>query len=264
MSPPSSDDMSRWKHYSAVVAELQELQNLISKVKSLGSAIGTAGHIERTSTAGAVARCQPFSARGGSQVEVGGHSLSVLDHVRTCNRLTRAQNRNLGGRYQTMNHLKATLVKVSSARQAGEDVAVGSNILTVFQGDSAKTGVSFVFFVGQVRQINAATHSGRRQQRGISVADADASALMVCSPWAAVDAYSGRLLFSEEPAEYYGLKQIVHELHDCDDEDADLPAENTLKSKYNLAPLLMKHVQVDWKRWELVDVQAVVKCISQL
>jgi hypothetical protein len=29
-------------------------------------------------------------------------------------------------------------------------------------------------------------------------------------------------LFSEEPAEYYDLKQIEHELHDSGDENADL------------------------------------------
>jgi hypothetical protein len=70
--------------------------------------------------------------------------------------------------------------------------------------------------------------------------------------------------FAEEPAEYYGLKQIEHELQDCGDENADLPAQNVVMSKHSLAPLLMKHVQVDWNKRELIDVHAVVSCISNL
>jgi hypothetical protein len=72
------------------------------------------------------------------------------------------------------------------------------------------------------------------------------------------------LWFSEEPAEYYGLKQVEHELHDCGDKNADLPVENVIKTEFNLAPLLMKHVEVDWRRRELVDVNAVVSLISDL
>jgi hypothetical protein len=78
---------------------------------------------------------------------------------------------------------------------------------------------------GQIRQISAAMRSGKKSQNWLSVADDDASALMFCSPWAAIDVDSGRLLFSEEPVEYYGLKQMERELQDCGDENADLPAE---------------------------------------
>jgi hypothetical protein len=162
-----------------------------------------------------------------------------------------------------MHRLSATLVKVPSARDAGKDVAVGSNILTVFQEDT-RTGVGLVFCIGQVRQISAAMRSGRKLQHWLSVADDDASALMFCSPWAAVDADSGRLLFSEEPAEYYGLKQMEHELQDCGDDNADLPSENLLKSKFSVAPLLLKHVEVDWRKRELVDAKTVVSFISDL
>jgi hypothetical protein len=122
-----------------------------------------------------------------------------------------------------MHRLSTTLVKVPSARDAGEDVAVGSYILmiTVLQGDPAQTGDSFAFRVGQMRQIRAAMLLGRRSQDWLSEAVDDASALMFCSPGAAVDAAaqgpskalileSGRLLLSEEPAEYYGLKQMEH------------------------------------------------------
>jgi hypothetical protein len=56
--------------------------------------------------------------------------------------------------------------------------------------------------------------AGGKSQNWLSKADDDARALMVCSPWVAVDAKSGRLLFCEEPAEYYGLKQMEHKLHD--------------------------------------------------
>jgi hypothetical protein len=72
------------------------------------------------------------------------------------------------------------------------------------------------------------------------------------------------LLFSEEPAEYDGLKQMDHELHDCGDENADLPAENVVKTKFSVATLLMKHVEVDWRRRQLVDVNVVVSLISDL
>jgi hypothetical protein len=71
-------------------------------------------------------------------------------------------------------------------------------------------------------------------------------------------------LFSEEPAEFYGLKQMEHELHDCGDENADLPSKNVVKTKFSVATLLMKHVEVDWRRRELVDVNAVVSLISDL
>jgi hypothetical protein len=246
MSPPSSDDMRTGRHYIRVMKELEPLQCLIDKVKSLGLAIERAGHIERTSTASTVARCQPIAARGGSQVVVGGLHHSVLDLVRTCNRMTLAQNRILRGRYQTMHRLSATLAKVPGARDAGEDVAVGGNVLTMFQEDPARTGVDLLFCVGQIRQISAAMRSGRKLQNWLSVGDDDASALMFYSPWAAVDADSGRLLFSEEPAEYYGLKQMEHDLQDCDDDNADLPSEIVVKSKFSVEPLLLKHVEVEW------------------
>jgi hypothetical protein len=84
-----------------------------------------------------------------------------------------------------MHRLSTTPVKVPIARDAGEDVAVGSNIRAVFQGDPEQTGVSFTFCVGQIRQIRAAMRAGRESQNQLSVADDDASALMVCSPWAA-------------------------------------------------------------------------------
>jgi hypothetical protein len=64
---------------------------------------------------------------------------------------------------------------------------------------------------------------------------------MFCSPWAAVDVDSGRLSLSEEPAEYYSLKQMEQELHDSSDENTDLSAENVVTTKFSAAPLLMKH-----------------------
>jgi hypothetical protein len=115
--------------------------------------------------------------------------------------MTLARNRNLRGRYQTMHRLSTSLVKVPSGRDAGEKVAAGSNILTVFQGDPAQTGVSFTFCVGQIRQIRAAMLAGRKSQKWLSVADYGTSAVMFGSPWAAVDSESGRLLFFDEPAE---------------------------------------------------------------
>jgi hypothetical protein len=55
------------------------------------------------------------------------------------------------------------------------------------------------------------------------------SALMTCSPWAAVDADSARMLFSEEPAKHCRL-QMELDLHKCSDEIADLRAENVVKA----------------------------------
>jgi hypothetical protein len=203
MCPPSSDEMRTWRHSARVLSELNALRFLIDRVKSLGLANERAGHIERTSTASAVARCQPIAARGGSQIVVRGVQRSVLGLVRTCNRMTLAQNRNLRGRYQTMHRLSTTLLKVPSVRDAGEDVAVGSNILTVFQGDPEQTGVRFIFCVGQIRQIRAAMRAGRKSQNWLSVADDDASALVFCSPWAAVDV-TRRL-----KQEGYFLKKVI-------------------------------------------------------
>jgi hypothetical protein len=87
---------------------------------------------------------------------------------------------------------------VPSARDAAEDVAVGSNILKVFQGDPEQTVVSCTFCVGQIRQIRAAMRAGRKSQTWLSVAGYGASALMFGSPWAAVDSESGRLLCFED------------------------------------------------------------------
>jgi hypothetical protein len=64
--------------------------------------------------------------------------------------------------------------------------------------------------------------------------------------------------------QYYGLKQIEHELHDSGDENVDLIAENVVTTKLSVAPLLMKHVEVDWTQRELVDANAVVSFISEL
>jgi cytochrome b len=108
--------------------------------------------------------------------------------------------------------------------------------------------------------------AGIKSQNWLSVADDDASALMFFSPWAAVDVEGGRSLFSEEPSEfkYDGLEQMEHEQHDCGDENADLQAENVVKTKFSVATLLMKHVEVDWRRRQLVDVNGVVSLISHL
>jgi hypothetical protein len=67
---------------------------------------------------------------------------------------------------------------------------------------------------------------------------------MFGSPWAAVDVDLGTTLYSEEPAEYYVLKQMEHELHDSGDENADLSAENVVTTKFGVAPLLMKRSSV--------------------
>jgi hypothetical protein len=40
---------------------------------------------------------------------------------------------------------------------------------------------------------------------------------MICSSKAAVDADLGRLLFSVEPAAYYSLQPMKHDLHACGD-----------------------------------------------
>jgi hypothetical protein len=57
---------------------------------------------------------------------------------------------------------------------------------------------------------------------------------------------------------------MEHELHDCGDEIADLPAENVVKTNFSVATLLMKHVDVDWRRRQFLDVNAVVSLISDL
>jgi hypothetical protein len=88
--------------------------------------------------------------------------------------------------------------------------------------------------------------------------------LEVRSSWAGVDVDSGRLLFSEESAEYYGMKQMEHELHHSGDEYADLSAENVVSTKLSVAPLRMKRVEVDRRRGELVDAKAVVSFIPDL
>jgi hypothetical protein len=71
-------------------------------------------------------------------------------------------------------------------------------------------------------------------------------------------------LFSEEPADYYGLNQMEHELHDCGEENADMPAKNVVQTKFCVAPIIMKHVEVDWRRRKLVDVNAMVSLTSDL
>jgi hypothetical protein len=95
MCPPSSDEMRTWRHSARDLTELNTLQCLNDRVKSLGLANGRAGQIERASTSSAVARCQAIAARCRSQIVVRGVQLSVLGVVRTCDRMTLAQNRNL-------------------------------------------------------------------------------------------------------------------------------------------------------------------------
>jgi hypothetical protein len=72
------------------------------------------------------------------------------------------------------------------------------------------------------------------------------------------------LLSSEAPAENYVLKQMEHELHDYGDENAELSGESVVSTNFSVAPLLMKHVEVYWRRRELVDANAVVSFISDL
>jgi hypothetical protein len=162
MCPPSSDDMRTWRHSARVLSELNALQCLIDRVKSLGLANERAGHIERTSAASAAIRCQPIAARGGSKM-VRGVQLSVLDQVRTCNRMTLAQNRNLRGRYHTKHRLSTTLVKVPSARDAGEDVDVGRNIVTVFQEIPNRPGLAL--FSVLVRYVRSEQPCAREESR---------------------------------------------------------------------------------------------------
>jgi hypothetical protein len=56
----------------------------------------------------------------------------------------------------------------------------------------------------------------------------------------------------------------MYDVHDCGDENADLPAENVVKTTFSEATLLMKHVEMDWRRRQLVDVNAVLSLISDL
>jgi hypothetical protein len=88
--------------------------------------------------------------------------------------------------------------------------------------------------------------SERKSQNWLSGADDDVSALMFCSPWVTVGADSGRLLFSEEPAEYYSLKHMEHNPQDSGDDKADLPAENVVKTNYGVASLLMEQMAACW------------------
>jgi hypothetical protein len=64
-----------------------------------------------------------------------------------------------------MGALRATSVKSLLSREMGEDIEVGNNILTVFQGDPAQTGVEYMFYVGQVRQISATKQNGKKDRQ---------------------------------------------------------------------------------------------------
>jgi hypothetical protein len=57
---------------------------------------------------------------------------------------------------------------------------------------------------------------------------------------------------------------MEHALHDSGDESADLSAGTVLTTKFSVAPLPMKHVEVDRRRRGLVDANAVVSFISDL
>jgi hypothetical protein len=74
----------------------------------------------------------------------------------------------------------------------------------------------------------------------------------------------GGWCFLNRPAEYYGLKQMEHEMHDSGDENADLSAESVVTTKCSVASLRMKHVELDWRRRELVNANAVLSFISYL
>lgn len=161
--------------------------------------------------------------------------------------------------------LRATLVKDSAAREAGQDIEVGSNILTVFQGDPVATGVEYIFQVGQVRQISAAKHQGKKdKQCWLSVSNADSTALFFCSPWAVVGVGSGKLLFCDKPKECYGLHVREHESTECMDDNSDVMEEEVERTRHVVAPLLMKGVGIDWDNRVLTNESDVMGCIKEL
>jgi hypothetical protein len=53
-------------------------------------------------------------------------------------------------------------------------------------------------------------------------------------------------------------------MHERGGENSDLPAEKFVQNKCIAEPMRMKHVEVDWRRRELMDVHALVNCISRL
>lgn len=266
MPPPTDSSLSAWAHYNRVRGELQGMQAIINKVKAMAARTTSAGHIRTQKAAPVSQKCTPrVAASRGAEVQVHGVRYSVAQVVRTaCNRLLRGQDRNLLGRFRGMGNLRATLVKDSAAREAGEDIEVGSNVLTVFQGDPVATGVEYIFQVGQVRQISAAKHQGRKEKQcWLSVSNADSTALFFCSPWAVVDAVSGKLLFCDEPKEYYGLQVGEHDSTECMDDNADME-EEVERTKHVVAPLLMKGVGIDWDNRVLTNVDDVLGCIKEL
>ena len=122
-----------------------------------------------------------------------------------------------------------------------------------------------MFCVGQGRQSSASKSKGKKDwQFWLSVSAEDESTLFFCFPWAVVHRTTGSLPFSDEPKEYYGLRETEHEYYECEDENADIVDETEKKSKYTVAPLLMKGFQVDWSTRSLQDAESVLRCIKGL
>ena len=227
----------------------------------------SAGHIRTQKAVALSQRCTSrVAASQGAEVQVHGVRYSVAQAVKTaCNRLLRGQDRNLLGRFRGMGNLRATLLKDCAAREAGQAIEVGSNILTVLQGDPFATGVEYIFQVGHVRQISAAKNQGKKDKHcWLSVSHVDITALFFCSPWAVVDVVSGKLLFCDEPKEYYGLQVGELDSTECMDDHADVMEEEVERTKHVVAPLLMKGVGIDWDSRVLTNVDDVLGSIKEL
>ena len=181
------------------------LQAVIDKVKHTAQQQTTSdGHYTRQAAAALSQRCIPRAVVSqGADVQITGGRCSVDHIVRTaCNRLLRAQDRNLLCCFRSMGSLRAPLVKSMPCHESGEDVEVGCNILTVFHGNPAETGVDYMFCVGQVRQISASKSTGKKdRQFWLSVSAEDESALFFCFLWAIVHTTTGSLPFCDEPKE---------------------------------------------------------------
>jgi hypothetical protein len=168
MRAPTTKELNEWQHHVRLVDELRDLQDTINKLRAVAMQQNSAGHVQDKAQDMPVAQYRVQHRRQGEQVQHGGSWISVDHLLSTCNRLIRAQDRNLRGRFRTMGSLRTNLVKSMHCRDNRSDIAVGSNVLTVFHGDAADTGERFVFYVGQVRQISAKATEAKKLQYWMS------------------------------------------------------------------------------------------------
>lgn len=272
---PTTTEMMQWQHGQCVDEELADFDNAITMMQDVlsQSGKGSIAPPDAENAKSLIARCATSRTRRGAVVSTGtpGEYVAIAHLLRmAANIENKGDCRNLLERFAKQGQHRKGAIKDIPSYEQGLDLRTGETILAVFRAGDADVPL---FYVGQVRQIIAAMSSTvKKRQVFLSVPSDDATAVILCYPWAQVEGIGGQLMTCEEPIEYYRVvsarpadaartagarasRLVATEIEVGGDEDESGEVEVV---KVSGSSVLLRSVSVDWQQCVLKDSASVV------